>query len=78
MFSMIAMGNWNYFFFFFCTQELHVKIKIPLLQIVDDGDGELVGGVVSAQILGADLASLQYTIDSIDDHIAIMMQVDVS
>lgn len=45
---------------------------------MDDGACELVGGGIAAEILGADLAGLQYKVYGIVDLLAVVKQVDVT
>lgn len=45
---------------------------------MDDGAGELVGGGVATQVLGADLAGLQDIVDGTVDLLAVVRQIDVA
>lgn len=45
---------------------------------MDDGGGKLVGGGLAAQILGADLAGLEHVLHGLEDHLAVVQQVDVA
>lgn len=45
---------------------------------MDDGAGELVGGGVATQVLGADLAGLQDVVNGTVDLLAVMRQIDVA
>lgn len=45
---------------------------------MDDGTGELVGGGVSAQIFGADLAGLQDVVNGTVDLQAVVLQINVT
>lgn len=55
-----------------------VERFVEALQAVDDSAGELVGGGVAAQVLGANLAGLQDVVDGAVDLLAVMRQIDVA
>lgn len=49
-----------------------------LLQVVDDGFRELVGGGVASEILCLDFAGLQHVLNGTVDLLAVVKQVDVA
>jgi hypothetical protein len=67
------------------TAKIHEKeltrklLRAPaLLQVVDDGFGELVGGGVASEILCLDFAGLQHVLNGTVDLLAVVEQVDVA
>lgn len=61
-----------------CLVSLPSLNQTFLLQVMNDGSGELVSGSVAAEILCADLASLQDVVNGIVDLSAVVEQVDVT
>lgn len=47
------------------------KVCNFLLQVVDDGFGEIVGSWLPAEILGADFTSLKYVLHGLENHLAV-------
>lgn len=51
---------------------------MSLLNVVDDGSGELVGGCVASEILCADFPIFQHIVNGLIDLMTVVKQVDVA